>query len=40
MPRCWFQSAVALLTLAMPKAAMSLLNTASRMAGMIACPPY
>jgi hypothetical protein len=37
MPRCWFQSAVALLTLAMPKAAMSQSNTASRMVCMIAC---
>jgi hypothetical protein len=33
MPRCWFQSAVALVTLAIPKAAMSVSNTASRMVG-------
>ena len=32
-------SAVALVTLAMPKAVMSQLNIASRMVGMIACPP-
>ena len=38
MPRCCFHFAVALVTLAIPKAGMSLSNTASRTVGMIVCP--